>query len=73
MPTGTDSTRTWTPSPGEFYCQVAVLIQQLENLALTKAPAPIKPQVTRSFKKREHLALLVGATKSAFPEDLTCE
>jgi hypothetical protein len=49
-------------APGELYRQIAALTQQLENLALTKAPAPIKPQVNRAFNSREHPELLVEAT-----------
>jgi hypothetical protein len=49
-------------APGELYRRIAALTQQLENLALTKAPAPIKPQVNRSFNSREHPELLVEAT-----------
>jgi hypothetical protein len=49
-------------APGELYRQIGALTQQLENLALTKAPAPVKPQVNRSFNSREHPELLGEAT-----------
>jgi hypothetical protein len=52
-------------APGELYRQIAALAQQLENLALTKAPAPIKPQVNRSFNSREHPELLGEATNQS--------
>ena len=35
--------------PGELYRQIHDLTRQLENLALSKAPAPVKPQVNRAF------------------------
>ena len=44
--TGPAWTRPWPPSgPGELYRQIHDLTRQLEHLALTKAPAPVKPQV----------------------------
>jgi hypothetical protein len=49
-------------APGELYRQIAALTKQLENLALSKAAAPIKPQVNRSFNAREHPELLGEAT-----------
>jgi hypothetical protein len=49
-------------APGELYRQIAALTQQLENLALTKAPAPIKPQVNQAFNARLHPELLGEAT-----------
>jgi Integrase core domain len=49
-------------APGELYRQIGALTKQLENLALTKAAAPIKPQVNRSFNAREHPELLGEAT-----------
>jgi hypothetical protein len=52
-------------APGVLYRQIAALTQQLENLALTKAPAPIKPQVNRAFNSREHPELLVEATNQS--------
>jgi len=35
--------------PGELYRQIVALTGQLENLALAKAPAPVKPRVNRAF------------------------
>jgi hypothetical protein len=49
-------------APGGLYRQIGALTKQLENLALSKAAAPIKPQVNRSFNAREHPELLGEAT-----------
>ena len=38
--------------PGDTYRQIRALTEQLEHLALTKAPAPIKPKVNRAFNQR---------------------
>jgi hypothetical protein len=35
--------------PGELYRQIQDLTTQLERLALSKAPAPVKPKVNRAF------------------------
>ncbi len=35
--------------PGELYRQIQDLTAQLEHLALSKAPAPVKPKVNRAF------------------------
>jgi hypothetical protein len=51
--------------PGELYRQIHDLTQQLENLALTKAPAPVKPQVNRSFNPSLHPEVLDEATNQA--------
>jgi hypothetical protein len=48
--------------PGELYRQIHDLTQQLENLALTKAPAPIKPPVNTAFNPSLHPEVLVEAT-----------
>ena len=37
--------------PGELYRQIQGLTSQLERLALTKAPAAVKPRVNRAFNK----------------------
>jgi hypothetical protein len=37
--------------PGELYRQIQDLASQLERLALTKAPAAVKPRVNRAFNK----------------------
>lgn len=37
--------------PGDTYRQIRALTKQLERLALTKAPAPIKPKVNRAFNQ----------------------
>ena len=51
--------------PGALYRQIHALTKQLENLALTKAPAPVKPQVNRSFNPSLHPEVLVEATNQA--------
>jgi transposase InsO family protein len=38
-------------APGDLYRQIAALTQQLENLALAKAPAPVKPKVNQAFNE----------------------
>ena len=35
--------------PGDLYHQILALTEQLERLALSKAPAPVKPRVNRAF------------------------
>ena len=35
--------------PGDLYHQILALTEQLEHLALSKAPAPVKPRVNRAF------------------------
>ncbi len=40
-----------TIAPGELYREIAALSQQLENLALVKAPAPLKPKVNQAFNE----------------------
>lgn len=35
--------------PAELYRQIAVLTARLENMALSKAPAPVRPAVNRAF------------------------
>ncbi len=40
-----------TIAPGELYREIAALSQQLENLALVKAPAPLKPKVKQAFNE----------------------
>jgi transposase InsO family protein len=37
--------------PGNLYRQIQSLTTQLERLALSKAPAPVKPQVNRAFNQ----------------------
>ena len=37
--------------PGDLYRQIRTLTEQLEHLALSKAPAPVKPRVNRAFNK----------------------
>jgi hypothetical protein len=51
--------------PGELYRQIHDLTRQLENLALTKAPAPIKPLVNQAFNHSRHPELLGEATNQA--------
>jgi hypothetical protein len=38
-------------APGELYRQIAALTQQLEHLALVKAPAATKPKVNQAFNE----------------------
>lgn len=38
--------------PAELYRRIAELTSRLENLALAKAPAPLKPPVNRAFNSR---------------------
>jgi transposase InsO family protein len=38
-------------APGELYRQIAALTRQLENLALSKAAAPVKPKVNQAFNE----------------------
>ena len=49
-------------APGDLYRQIHDLTQQLERIALTKAPAPVKPQVNRAFNPSLHPEVLVEAT-----------
>jgi hypothetical protein len=51
--------------PGELYRQIHDLTTQLERMALTKAPAPVKPQVNRAFNPSLHPEVLVEATNQA--------
>ena len=37
--------------PGELYLQIQDLTTQLERMALSKAPAPVKPRVNRAFNQ----------------------
>jgi hypothetical protein len=48
--------------PGELYRQIRDLTSQLERMALSKAPAPAKPQVNRAFNASSHPELLREAT-----------
>jgi hypothetical protein len=48
--------------PGELYRQIHDLTTQLERLALSKAPAPVKPQVNRAFNPSLHPEVLDEAT-----------
>jgi hypothetical protein len=41
-----------TVRPAELYRQIHDLTQQLERMALAKAPAPVKPKVNRAFNER---------------------
>ena len=38
-----------TIRPGDLYRRILALTEQLEHLALSKAPAPVKPRVNRAF------------------------
>jgi hypothetical protein len=37
--------------PGDLYREIQSLTTQLERIALSKAPAPVKPQVNRAFNQ----------------------
>jgi hypothetical protein len=51
--------------PGELYRQIHDLTTQLEHMALSKAPAPVKPQVNRAFNPSLHPEVLGEATNQA--------
>ncbi len=48
--------------PGELSRSIGDLTTRLERLALTKAPAPVKPRVNRSFNESRHPEVLREAT-----------
>ena len=48
--------------PGELYRTIRELTERLERLALTKAPAPVKPPVNRAFNPSLHPEVLHEAT-----------
>jgi hypothetical protein len=52
-------------APGELYRRIHDLTTQLERTALTKAPAPVKPQVNRAFNPSLHPEVLDEATNQA--------
>ena len=43
-----------TISPGSLSKEITALCTQLERLALSKAPAPVKPRVNQAFNHRDH-------------------
>jgi transposase InsO family protein len=51
-----------TVRPGELYRQIQDLTTQLERMALSKAPALVKPQVNRAFNPGLHPEVLDEAT-----------
>ena len=51
--------------PGDLYRQINGLIKQLEHLALSKAPAPLKPPVNRSFNQSRQPEVLGEAMNRA--------
>jgi hypothetical protein len=51
-----------TVAPGELYRAIEALAGRLERLALSKAPAPVKPRVNRSFNETPHAKVLREAT-----------
>jgi len=51
--------------PGELYRQILARTEQLEHLALSKAPAPVKPRVNRAFNPSLHPEVLGEATLEA--------
>ncbi|MGH3185590.1 MAG: hypothetical protein ACRDOE_27310 [Streptosporangiaceae bacterium] len=48
--------------PGELSQSIADLTTRLERLALSKAPAPVKPRVNRSFNESRHPEVFGEAT-----------
>ena len=40
-----------TIRPGQLYREIRTLTSQLERVALSKAPAPVKPEVNRAFNQ----------------------
>jgi transposase InsO family protein len=48
--------------PAELYRQIAELTARLENMALAKAPAPVKPAVNRAFNAGPKAEVPRGAT-----------
>lgn len=48
--------------PGELSRAIADLTTRLERIALSKAPAPVKPRVHRAFNERPHPEILGEAT-----------
>jgi hypothetical protein len=51
-----------TIRPGDLYRAIEELAARLERLALSKAPAPIKSRVNRSFNETPHAKVLREAT-----------
>jgi hypothetical protein len=51
--------------PGDLYRRILALTEQLEHLALSKAPAPVKPRVNRAFNPSLHPEVLDEATLEA--------
>ena len=51
--------------PGALYRDIRALTTQLERLALTKAPAPVKPPVNRSFNHHDDPEVLGEAMNQA--------
>ena len=51
--------------PGELSRAIGELTTRLERMALTKAPAPVKPRVNRSFNEPRHPEVLGEATNQA--------
>lgn len=48
--------------PGDLFRQIQVLTTQLERMALSKAPAPVKPRVNRAFNSPPQAEVLREAT-----------
>ena len=51
--------------PGDLYREIAELTHRLERLALSKAPAPVRPPVNRSFNQPRHPEVLGEAMNQA--------
>ena len=51
--------------PGDLYRTIRELTERLERLALSKAPAPVKPPVNRAFNKSLHPEVFPEATNQA--------
>ena len=52
--------------PGDLYRQIQDLTARLERMALTKAPAPVKPRVNKAFNPSLHPEVLPEATNQAW-------
>jgi hypothetical protein len=46
--------------PGDLYRQIRDLTSRLENLALAKAPAPVKPKVNTAFNQTRPVTIQVS-------------
>lgn len=51
--------------PGELYLQIQDLTTQLERMALSKAPAPVKPRVKRLMREFAEISLTPASPEEA--------